>query len=332
MSPIVYVLAGVVFLVVVGVVIYAARARQGAQVDERLTRYSGGGLDLVVPAEQRVERSMIIADRLEKSVSGRGFAVKIGAQLKQSDLKLRVSEFLILQVVAVFFAGLVSFVLLDKGSLGAFTFLGAAAGYFFPGMYVKRAAKKRRKDFDNQLGDTLNLWVNALRSGYSVMQAMETIATESPPPVSTEFERVIQEVRLGLTLEDGLNNLLTRIPSDDMDLVITAVNVQREVGGNLAEVLGIISHTIRERIRIKGEITTLTAQATISGYVISGLPIALTLFLRVSNPEYINHLFIKEQPWAWEPNIPCGWLVLILGVIMIGSGFMAMRKLADIDI
>jgi tight adherence protein B len=232
-----------------------------------------------------------------------------------------------------------------------------------PRIYVKQAAKKRLKDFDNQLGDTLNLWVNALRSGYSVLQAMETIAAESPPPVSVEFERVVQEVRLGMTLEQALDNLMIRIPSDDMDLVVTAVNVQREVGGNLAEILAIISHTIRERVRIRGEIATLrevggnlaeilaiishtirervrirgeiatlTAQVTMSGYVISGLPVALTLFLRMSNPGYINELFISESPWLIPGVLPCGWLVLALGLVLIFSGFVAMRKLADIEI
>jgi tight adherence protein B len=213
-----------------------------------------------------------------------------------------------------------------------FALIGALAGFFAPRFYVSQKAGKRRRDFENQLGDTLNLWVNALRSGYSVLQSMETIASETPEPISTEFERVVQEVRLGLTMEQGLNNLLERIQSDDMDLVVTAVNVQREVGGNLAEVLSIISHTIRERIRIKGEIRVLTAQATISGYIISGLPIALTLFLRASSPEYINELFIKESPWLVPQVVPCGWLVMGVGLLLIFSGFMVMRKIADIEV
>ncbi len=325
-------LAGLVLLIIVGIVIYALRARRGAHVDERLSRYTGGSAEIAVAVPERQERTSFIGDQLERSVSARGFAVNITAQLRQADLKLKVSEYLTMQLLAILLFGLVSWLIFDKRSFGAFTLIGAAAGFFAPRLYVKQVANKRRKDFDNQLGDTLNLWVNALRSGYSVLQAMETIAVESPPPISIEFERVIQEVRLGLTLEQSLDNLITRIPSDDMDLVITAVNVQREVGGNLAEVLATISHTIRERIRIKGEIATLTAQATISGYIISGLPIALTLFLRASNPEYIGHLFMKEKPWAWPGVVPCGWLVLGLGLILIFSGFMAMRKLADIDI
>ncbi len=235
-----------------------------------------------------------------------------------------------LMVISIAGFGILSWFLFGKSIV--FTLFGVAAGFLAPRMFVRQMARKRVRDFDNQLGDTLNLWVNALRSGYSVLQAMETIASESPPPVSLEFERVVQEVRLGLTLEQAMNNLLTRIPSEDMDLVITAVNVQREVGGNLAEVLSIISHTIRERIRIKGEISVLTAQATISGYIISGLPIALTLFLRAMSPQYINELFVQESPWVFPQVFPCGWLLLIVGLIMIFSGFMVMRKIADIEV
>ncbi len=331
-SRLLLVLAGIALLGVIGGVVYYARERRGTQVDERLSRYTGGGFVEGADTVARPERSTLLADALDRSVAERGFAVSIKAQLQQADLKLKVSEYLTLIVLSIFLFGLLSWFIFDKRTFGLFTLLGAGAGFFAPRLYVRWTANKRRRDFDNQLGDTLNLWVNAMRSGYSVLQSMETIATETVPPISIEFERIIQEVRLGLTLEQAFNNLLRRVPSDDMDLVVTAVNVQREVGGNLAEVLSIISHTIRERIRIKGEIATLTAQATISGYIISGLPIVLTLFLRASNPEYINHLFVREAPWVFEPTLPCGWLVLALGIILIFSGFMAMRKLADIDI
>lgn len=332
-SRLLLILAGIAFLGVIGGIVYYARERRGAQVDERLSRYTGGGfVEGAQSAAVRPERTSFLADALDRSVAQRGFAVSIKAQLQQADLKLKVSEYLTTVFLSIFLFGLLSWFILDKRTFGLFTILGAGTGFFAPRMYVRWTANKRRRDFDSQLGDTLNLWVNAMRSGYSVLQALETIAVETVAPVSTEFERVVQEVRLGLTLEQAFNNLLVRVPSDDMDLVVTAVNVQREVGGNLAEVLSIISHTIRERIRIKGEIATLTAQATISGYIISGLPIALTLFLRASNPEYINHLFVRESPWVFEPALPCGWLVIGLGIILIFAGFMAMRKLADIDI
>jgi len=329
MPTFILILGGVALVVILGGVISSVRAGRSVQVEDRLSRFTGGQAEGTV-SKAPVERTSPIADRLEKAVAGRGFAANIGAQVKQADLKLRVSEYLMLHVIAIVGFGIVSWFLFDRNIL--FTLVGAVAGFFAPRIFVKQMANKRRRDFDNQLGDTLNLWVNALRSGYSVMQAMETIASETAPPVSAEFERVVQEVRLGLTLEQAMGNLLERIPSDDMDLVITAVNVQREVGGNLAEVLAIISHTIRERIRIKGEIATLTAQATISGYIISGLPIALTLFLRATNPEYIGELFVKESPWVVSGIFPCGWLILGLGMILIGSGFFAMRKISDIEV
>jgi tight adherence protein B len=322
-------LAGVALLFILGGVVASVRAGPGTKVQERLSQYSGAQPEAVT-AGKRPERTSVIPDRLERAVAERDFASGIKSKLRQSDLKLKVSEYLLLHVASVLVFGAVSWFLFKQSVI--FALLGALLGFFAPRMYVGQRAHKRRRDFENQLGDTLNLWVNALRSGYSVLQSMETIASESPEPISTEFERVVQEVRLGLTMEQGLNNLLDRIQSDDMDLVVTAVNIQREVGGNLAEVLSIISHTIRERIRIKGEIRVLTAQATISGYIISGLPIALTLFLRASSPDYINELFVREAPWLMPGVIPCGWLVMGLGLLLIFSGFMVMRKIADIEV
>jgi tight adherence protein B len=161
---------------------------------------------------------------------------------------------------------------------------------------------------------------------------MEAIATELPPPVSVEFERVVQEVRLGLSVAQALDNMYRRVPSEDLDLVITAVNIQREVGGNLAEVLDNISFTIRERVRIKGEIRTLTAQGRISGTIISLLPVVLGFILYLINPEYVSELWVKEAPWIWPGVIPCGYLLLGVGLIMIASGWFAIRKIVDIEV
>src|SRR5258708_39141735 len=130
------------------------------------------------------------------------------------------------------------------------------------------------------------------------MQALEAISREAPDPSAMELRRVVQEVQLGIAMEDSLAHLLGRMPSDDLDLVITAVNIQREVGGNLAEILEIISHTIRERIKLKGEVRVLTSQVRITGYLIGGLPILLALFLNAINPNYVGKLF---------SNRLCGW-------------------------
>ncbi len=148
-----------------------------------------------------------------------------------------------------------------------------------PRFYVRRQQGQRLIRFNNQLADMLNLMVNGLRAGYSSMQAMEAVSREMPPPISDEFRRVVQELQLGLSMERALDNLLRRIPSDDLDLVVAAMNVQREVGGNLAEILDTISHTIRERVRIKGEIRVLTSQVMYSGRFLAMMPVLISLAL-----------------------------------------------------
>jgi tight adherence protein B len=170
--------------------------------------------------------------------------------------------------------------------------------------------------------------VNGLRAGYSTLQAMESISKELPPPISDEFRRVVQEIQLGVTTEKALENLLRRIPSDDLDLVITAMNVQREVGGNLAEILETISHTIRERVKLKGEIRVLTAQMRISGIFLSLLPIGLMLALYMINREYIMTLFAPEN----NAPFPCGYTALGAALLLIVSGYLIMQSIAKIDV
>jgi tight adherence protein B len=198
-------------------------------------------------------------------------------------------------------------------------------GLFIPRFYVNQAKRRRLKKFDDQLGDMLNLMVNGLRAGFSTLQAMEAISHEMPTPIADEFRRVVQEMQLGITTEEALDHMLRRIHSDDLDLVITAINVQREVGGNLAEILDVISFTIRERVRIKGEIQTLTAQGRATAWVISALPIALIGLLFLVNRTYVMQFFNPETR-------NCGIPMLCLAGLMVGSGFYATQKIVDIDI
>jgi len=151
---------------------------------------------------------------------------------------------------------------------------------------------------------------------------METVAKELPPPISVEFTRVVREIGLGLSNEQAMNNMLRRIQSDDLDLMITAINVQHEVGGNLSEILETIGHTIRERVRIKGEIRVLTAQGMISGYIISFLPVGLGLLLYLMNPNYMGAMF-KEL---------CGWIMVAVAVTGIITGFIAIQKIVRIEV
>jgi tight adherence protein B len=181
---------------------------------------------------------------------------------------------------------------------------------------------RRLKAFNDQLSDTINLMVNGIRAGYSVMQAMEAVAEEMGPPISIEFGRVVREVQLGITLEQSLDNMLRRITSDDLDMMITAIKVQREVGGNLAEVLDSISYTIRERVRIKGEIQALTSYGRGAGNLLSALPIILSVVIYLISPNFMSQLF----------SDPCGWIMIGVSILGIILGYLIIRKIVNIDV
>jgi tight adherence protein B len=225
-------------------------------------------------------------------------------------------------VISIVGFGVVGFII---SSSMIFAGVGMIIGAFVPRMYVKRQEKSRLKKFDNQLSDMLNLMVNGLRAGFSTLQAMEAVSRELPKPINEEFHRVVQEMQLGIMMEDALDHLLRRINSEDLDLVITAINVQREVGGNLAEILDSISFTIRERVRIKGEIQALTAQGRATAWVISAMPIALVALLFLINRSYIMQFFNPETR-------SCGIPIIVLAAVMIITGFIATQKIVDIDI
>jgi len=321
----------VVFLFIGAGVAFVAGSGQRT-VDERLEQFVGG----VSPTEieEAVEaagKSTDVADRLDRAIANRGFSGRIRQRIAEADLKLRVTEYIALQFVSALGVGVATYLIFGNNivmSLAAAILLGLR----LPRIYANNTAASRLRKFDSQLSDTLNLWVNSLRSGYSVLQGMEAIATELAPPVSKEFERVVQEVRLGLTLSQALDNLYRRVPSEDLDLVNTAINIQREVGGNLAEILDIISFTIRERVRIKGEIRTLTAQQRASGWIISLLPVGLAGVLYLINREYISELFTKDSPWIVPDVFPCGWLIIGITLVMIFIGLQAIRKIVDIEV
>ena len=202
--------------------------------------------------------------------------------------------------------------------------IGAIVGGIAPGIYVGSQQKKRLSGFDDQLPDMINLMVNGLRAGYSTMQAMEAISKELPPPICDEFRRVVQEMQLGVPMGRAMDNLLRRIPSEDLDFMITAINVQREVGGNLAEILDTISFTIRERIRIKGEIQVLTSQVRSSAKILSMVPILLSVYLWFVNNAYMRGLFLRGNT--------CGFSILGAALVLIGLGYMVMMKIADIEV
>ncbi len=330
MSPFLLILMGLSFLVILGAGVALVTGGGRANVDRRLEEFVVTADVADVAEDVAVEKGSDLADRMDKAFSSRGFFGPTKERIAKADVKLRVTEYFALIVLSAIVVGAAAYFVMNRSLLLAL--VGVLVGMQLPKFYINSAATRRMRAFDNQLSDTLNLWVNALRSGYSVLQGMEAIATELPPPVSREFERVVQEVRLGLGMEEALANMYRRVPSEDLDLIITAVNIQREVGGNLAEILDTISYTIRERVRIKGEIRTLTAQGRISGWVVGLLPLGLSGILYAINGEYMSQLWEKDKPWVLEPYLPCGWVVVGSGLFMMLMGILAIRKIVDIEV
>lgn len=200
--------------------------------------------------------------------------------------------------------------------------LGAAAGAILPPAYVHRRTQMRLRAFQNQLADALTLAANGLRSGYSFLQALDVVGAELPPPAGEEFAQVVRETRVGIPLEDALANLLERVPSADLDLMVTAVLIQRQVGGNLAYIFDRISETIRERVRLQGQMRAITAQGRLSGWIVGLLPPALGAVLFIVNPRYIAPLFSE----------PAGRAILGVALFFELLGAWVIRRLVRVEL
>lgn len=319
MMATVIVIGGVllIILLIIGVIVSSNSER--AVVEQRLSQY------LDEDDKQNIDREAqksVITDWVSKRVEKTSYGDRIARNLARADLKFKVGEYFVLIIVSILISGMIIWFIGSQHWASAV--MGAVAGAFAPGMYVRRQQKLRLQKFNDQLSDMLNLMVNGLRAGYSTMQAMEAVSKELPSPINDEFRRVVQEMQIGIPMETALDNLLRRIPSDDLDFVITAINVQREVGGNLSEILDTISFTIRERVRIKGEVRVLTAQVRTSGTVLSLIPFFLVLILWFLNPTYL--LAITERGTLIAASIIC----CVLGLIF--TGYFVMMKIADIEV
>ncbi|MBI1801021.1 MAG: type II secretion system F family protein [Chloroflexi bacterium] len=234
-------------------------------------------------------------------------------------MKLTPAEFWAINGSAVILAILLGFIIF-RVILVALPF--GILGYIAPRWYLGWRQTRRRTAFAAQLPDAITLLANSIRSGSSLPQSMELISRESQPPIAEEFGRVIREIGLGLAIEPALNNMARRIRNDDLDLMVTAILVQHEVGGNLAQILEIIGFTIRERIRIKGEINVLTAQQKGAGYLVGSMPLIVTVILFLINPVYMSELF----------NSVVGEALFCTSFGLVGTAFLLIRKIVNIEL
>jgi tight adherence protein B len=291
-------------------------------LDKRLRRYGGRAYQMTDEEQKQAASAAVtqlLAKRVEASISGRTFAAALQTDLARANLKLTVGEFLIVQVAAAAVVGMLAWLI--SGALFVGSIFGAL-GWFIPKIWLGRRQAGRLKAFNNQLGDTISLMSNSLRSGLSLVQSMEMISREAEAPISEEFQRVVREIGLGVGPQEALIHLGRRVASDDLELLIIAILVQFEIGGNLSRILDSIASTIRERVKLQGEIRTMSAQGRMAGWVLSGLPVAIGGLLMLIAPSYMGALFT-----------PGPWLVLpVAGLIGVIMGSVVINKLVAIEV
>ena len=241
----------------------------------------------------------------------------LAEELEKSDISRKPEDFIIIWIIITFVPGLL-FILIFKNQLIApmLMIIGAVA----PILYMKNKQKKRRDMFESQLSDALMIASNCLKSGLTFNQAMDTISNECDDPIKSEFKRTVNEITFGGSQDDALEAMAERVKSEDFNLVVSAVSVQRQTGGNLSEILDTIAGTIRERYKIKGEIKTMTGQGRVSGIIIGVLPIVLLLVMSLINKDLIMTLFTTM----------IGKILLVISICLETIGAIIINKIVTI--
>ena len=296
--------ASIVFCIMV-IIIYAL-TKNRVRERERLKALTASGDE--EPKRAKTEK----APRTQRKQLER-----LADELYVAGIALRAEEFILIWIFAAFvFPLFVLFLGANPIICIGLVIVGAAA----PIAYVRVKHQKQLGKIDKQLIDAVAIICNSIRAGMSFQSAMQSIADDMEPPISKEFARVNRETRLGMPLETSFDRMIARTGNKDLELICNAVIIQRQIGGNLAEVLDNISSTIAERIRLRGEIKTMTASGTLSGYIIGALPIFILLILMFINPEYINMFFTTSA----------GRIMLLISAIMETIGFIIVRKIVNI--
>jgi tight adherence protein B len=299
-------------------VVYGVRTMtsRDANVDARMSTY--------VTSEAADTQSQSIfepqfAEKLNEVIKRQSFAEQIEQDLAQANLLLTVPEYLLIRLAVPLILSIIGLLLWRSILLVPFAI---ALGYVLPILWLRQRRSRRNRDFNDQLGETLSLTAASMRGGFSLVQSLANVARDSQEPTKTELRRVGQEIQLGLSLTQSLDNLVLRMQSQDLDLVATAIKIHARVGGNLTTILDNISTTVRERAKLRREVRVITSMQRISSYIIGFLPVGLALVIFTINPKYIMKLF---EP-GWTLCIPIGavffWVV----------GFLIIQKIVDIKV
>ncbi len=314
-----------VLSILAGFVVMLAQKRWQARLRTQVSAYAGDELAIsVAQLKQRRDGGNIVS-KLNQRVRKLSVIPKLQTDLTAAGIAMPASRFLVLRIIVSLFAGVVPFLLLNALGAGLRVFamvVGMIVGYYLTRVFLRLKRRFRLRRLEMQLPDAVDVLGGALEAGSSLPQSMGMVAREMSDPIATEFSRVVRDQELGLSQQEALDRMLLRCPSEDLDMLITAINIQSRVGGNLSKVLRSIAFTIRERLRIRGEIKTLTAQGRISAKVIAGLPIALLVGLTFLNWNFVSPLFTTT-----------------LGYVMLGAagtgitvGYLTMMKIVAIKV
>lgn len=296
-----------IFMVFIGIHRWLSEA---SQMQQRL-------MGVIPQIEDEINQQML-AKRVNKQLNSFSFVAKLDRQLEAADISMTATEFVMIRFGATLGAYLLGWfmsgVMLGGIALGII-------GWVVPGIMVKMQQSKRIRMFNEQLPDMLSLLVGSLRAGYGLLHACRIVNQEMPEPISKEFSRVLKETSLGYSLNDSLQHLAGRIESEDLELIVNAIAVQNETGGSLAEMLDTITVTIRDRVKLKGEIRVLTSQQRFTGYILTGLPFGTFAIIMMLNPEYMMGIFTPQ--WMFIP---------IIAFMMIIVGNFVMQKITKIEV
>lgn len=309
-------LALVIGLLVLGLVLLLVRVPRETVLARRLDRYTTGERVVIEERERGLSLRNLLVLRGERSFGGSAYFKRVAVLLERADMPMRAAEFVAIQVGAVLVLLLLALVF-GLGILYA-AILGVAAG-FVPHFFVRRKANARRKRFEDQLGDALSAVASSLRAGQSFQQAMSTIALDGPDPMSKEFQRVETETRLGRPADEALQSMAERLASKNFEFVVLAVNIQRQVGGSLSEILDMVSDTVRGRVQFARKVRALTSMGRASAYVLVGMPFFLAAIIFLLDRSYIRPL------WAQST----GHIMVLVGLISMGMGALVCRKIVN---
>ncbi len=304
-----------------GALLYSVRRSSGASmsiISGRMGRYGltsvTGNIVIAGPPSQRTG----VTQGMEKMVDRAGLGMRVGSLLERANLKMTPGEFATLALALFIFGVSIGYLLLGVLGVLALGTVSLAAPHF----YLRRRTSRRKRKFMGQLADMAQMMGNSMRAGFSIIQSMELVGNEGPSPASEEFERVVTEIRLGLPVDVALDHLLNRLPGEDLELMVVAINVQRQIGGNLSEILTVISETIRQRVQFEGELKTLTTQGRLSSYIVTALPVGVAVIIYLLDGPYESYLYTATL----------GRIMLGVSLTLIGVGFFFLNRIANIEV